>query len=274
MNTNKNTPKGIDALLYSCNNAPTNLNKKRSMFEFEEDNFDEIITDQKGASTIVEATFIFPFAIAILLFVIMLSDYYYSRSAILADITQTAISTASQVQDPKLANVTYDESGYASYPTDPHVRLNPYRQLTSYIGQLDGDCSLTHDAVVRNKNALDRKINAASLTGLATQSQNSVEYCAGIFSSEVRVKALQTVKIPFLPTFIDPGTQTMKHGSIFRQPIQQSSESTRNLDIGFFYFEYMSVGSDRLTNKLEGFNSQLTTFGSIICIFVSSCTSA
>ena len=65
----------------------------------------KFLKDEKGAVTIVEATFVFPIAFFVLFFLMFYGNAYYLKASVDSVVCQAAIDGAMQIQDPFLAYV-------------------------------------------------------------------------------------------------------------------------------------------------------------------------
>ena len=80
---------------------------------------------EKGAVTIIEATFVFPITFFIVFFMIMAGEGYYQHARVENLVTYTAITGASRCENPMLSQ--FDGN---SVPTDPtETDIMPYRYI-------------------------------------------------------------------------------------------------------------------------------------------------
>ena len=100
---------------------------------------------EKGAVTIVEATFVFPIVFFIVFFMIMAGEAYYQRAKVEYAVTAAAINGAARCENPMLGSVI---SGGA-VPTDPGATdVMPYRYIftgsaKSIAAQVQGELAST-----------------------------------------------------------------------------------------------------------------------------------
>lgn len=81
---------------------------------------------EKGAVSIVEATFVFPMAFFIIFFMIMAGEVYYQHAKVEYAVTAAAINGAARCENPMLEKVFKDKA----VPTSPKaVEVMPYRYI-------------------------------------------------------------------------------------------------------------------------------------------------
>ncbi|MDR0788823.1 MAG: hypothetical protein LBN03_01335 [Bifidobacteriaceae bacterium] len=199
-------------------------------------------TSQKG-SAIVEATFIFPFCIACLIFCIFFNDYFYARSMQYSSIKKSAIQLAKSYQDKRLDNLQYDSNGAAYYPTtwDNDNGIMPAFRFLGDISIMVGSvsdeswdygCDSTDpkQATVRNK--LDTDIRNSSLLGVSiTPESTVVSYCPGIFYSTIRTFSNTRQGVPFMETFIKVPTLYMKNSIYTEETINKNTDFQRDINM-------------------------------------------
>lgn len=83
------------------------------------------LNNERGAVTIVEATFIFPIMFIVLIFLIYMGNAFYIKTQIDGIVVDKALKGASYCADPMLA--TIEETG--SIPNIKDLDVKPYRYL-------------------------------------------------------------------------------------------------------------------------------------------------
>lgn len=82
---------------------------------------------QRGAMTIVEATFVFPIMFIIVFIMIMTGEAYYQRSRVEYEISHGSVSGAARCENPMLA---YIQNNGNAIPSDPGAaKVVPYRYI-------------------------------------------------------------------------------------------------------------------------------------------------
>ena len=86
----------------------------------------QVSTQEKGAVTIIEATFVFPIMFFIVFFMIMAGEAYYQRACVEYAVTSAAVNGAAKCENPMLKHVISD----GAVPTDPTATdVTPYRYI-------------------------------------------------------------------------------------------------------------------------------------------------
>jgi hypothetical protein len=100
---------------------------------------------EKGAVTIVEATFVFPIVFFIVFFMIMAGEAYYQYARVEHAVTAAAINGAARAENPMLSTVISN----GSVPTDPTATdVMPYRYIftseaSSIASEIQGELEKT-----------------------------------------------------------------------------------------------------------------------------------
>lgn len=190
---------------------------------------------EKGAVTIVEATFVFPIMIFVLFFLLFYGNAWYVKSNVENVVSKYSLEAAAEISDPLLKSIK--ENGKVS---ESKVRTQPYRYLTS---------SYANSVINTYKSKIKDEIN---ITGfLKGMKPNSVkckgEYKNFVLYQTVRFEVTYEIGVPIRIIFINDPI-IMSFSSADEAPIGDSSEFVLNTNMVLDYVE--KTGLDEKINKL------------------------
>lgn len=85
---------------------------------------------ERGAMSIVEATFVFPIMFFIVFFLIMAGEAYYQRARVEQAVTCAAVYGAARCENPMLESVVESVASSGKVPKDPaEIDVMPYRYI-------------------------------------------------------------------------------------------------------------------------------------------------
>lgn len=190
---------------------------------------------EKGAVTIVEATFVFPIMIFVLFFLLFYGNAWYVKSNVENVVSKYSLEAAAEISDPLLKSIK--ENGKVS---ESKVRTRPYRYLTS---------SYANSVINTYKSKIKDEIN---ITGfLKGMKPNSVkckgEYKNFVLYQTVRFEVNYEIGVPIRIIFINDPI-IMSFSSADEAPISDSSEFVLNTNMVLDYVE--KTGLDKKINEL------------------------
>lgn len=197
--------------------------------------------NEKGA-LIIEATFVFPIMLFILLFLIYMGNMFYMRSQVDTIATQAAIEAAARCADPMLAEV--EKTG-----TVPKVvnDVKPYHSLFQ-------DKSGLEAVQQETKKKLDR-LGTGFFAGMGIKQCNvELKYENHIFYSTVTSDI--DYKIQFPIRFLgddEPAILQMHSSSVV--PVTDTAEFIQNIDMAVDYMD-----STGLSEKLNNMKDKVSKF--------------
>lgn len=175
---------------------------------------------ERGAVTIIEATFVFPIVFFIVFFMIMAGEAYYQYAQVEYEITSSAIRGAAKCENPMLQEVI--SSG--SVPTDPTATdVMPYRYIfTGEAKRIAGDIESDLENRIRSYKPL-------LFRGMSPQNVDvTVEANMNILVSSLVVNC--TFEIPFPIRMIFSGdSMKFNYSMQMAAPVGDPSEFVRNV---------------------------------------------
>lgn len=191
------------------------------------------VRSERGAVTIVEATFVFPIMFFIVFFLIMAGEAYYQFSRVEKVVTVAAINGAARCENPMLGTVIADNK----VPTDPQeIDVIPYRYILT--GQAKRIAAEVEDDLVKQikemKPLLFRNMKPKNL-------KVSVELHMNVLVSSFPVRC--TFSVPFPIRMIFSNEAMSLHFSVqTNAPISDPAEFVRNVAMIADLLERSEVG--------------------------------
>ncbi len=191
-------------------------------------------TGERGAMTIVEATFVFPITFFIVFFMIMAGEAFYLRACAEYYVTSTAISGAADCENPMLSAVVAD--GVPQNPAETEVM--PYRYI------LTGNAS---DIATEVAGELEAKLE--SLQPLLFKRMKPAEVSVtikpkvNVFVSSFPVECDFEVPLPIKMIFSDEKLSFKFHASATAS-IGDPAEFVRNVSIVSDLIERSAWGTE------------------------------
>lgn len=176
---------------------------------------------ERGAMTIVEATFVFPITFFIVFFMIMAGEAYYQHARVEYAVTQAAINGAAQCENPMLSTVT--SSGV---PTSPDaVEVMPYRYiLTGNAESIASDVASDLKATINGMDPLLFK------NMKPTNVQVTISPKMNILVSSFPVECEFEIPLPIKMIFSSDAL-SLKYTVTVTAPVGDPTEFVRNVSI-------------------------------------------
>lgn len=175
---------------------------------------------ERGAVTIIEATFVFPIVFFIVFFMIMAGEGYYQHARVEQAVTSAAISGAARCENPMLSEVIKQ----GSVPTDPTaVDVVPYRYI------LTSRAKGIADEVASDLGKTIRSFEPLLFRGMSPQNV-SVEAIPhiNVLVSSLEVKCSFDVPFPIRMIFSEKSMK-MSYSVQMTAPVGDPSEFVRNV---------------------------------------------
>lgn len=192
---------------------------------------------EKGATTIVEATFVFPIMFFVLFFLLFYGNSCYVKSNMDAVVSKYAIESAAEISDPLLAGLK--NSGKIS---NDKTAFMPYRYLSDGYGD---------SVVTAYKSKIENEIKFSGYFSSMTPKAVScrAEYKNNFLYQTVRYEATYSIQIPIRMIFFENPT-IMKFISADEAPICDSSEFILNTNMVIDYVERSGL-ADKISKMVE-----------------------
>lgn len=197
-------------------------------------------SDQRGAVTIVEATFVFPIMFFILFFLLFYGNAVYVNNTVSAVVSKYAIEAAAEISDPILKQINEDGSVPTTYKDG-----NPYRYMTTSYG---------NSIVSRYKTKITNEIKSA---GIFTKMAPKVVSCKAKYKNyflyqTVRYDLTYDIKMPIKIIFAESPI-VVKFCSSDEVPICDSSEMVLNTNMVIDYVERSGLADkiSQMTDKVK-----------------------
>ncbi|MBR5233175.1 MAG: pilus assembly protein [Clostridia bacterium] len=196
--------------------------------------------NERGAVTIVEATFIFPIVFFILILLIYLGNGYYLKARIDSYVTQYSLIGASQCADPLL-----NSASGGSLPTSSKgVDVKPYRYIfTGYMGDIGAKVTTKINKELKNTGFFSNMTVTCSTTADADTK---------LFYSTFYVDVEFKIKIPM--NIFGIKLDLLKFNSRSEVPITDVGEFIRNVDMAVDFVEGNKAIQDGMNTVSEFFN--------------------
>lgn len=195
------------------------------------------IRTDKGAVTIVEATFIFPIMFFVLFFLLFYGNAWYTKGNADAVVSKYAIEAAAEISDPMLVDIT--ETNAVS---TENYTSQPYRYLLNGYG---------NRIVNKYKEKIEKDIDFA---GFFSSMSPEVTNCSGKYNNYFLYQTVQyevsyDIKIPIRMIFFESPT-IIKFVSADEVPVCDSSELILNTNMVVDYVERTGL-PDWINDKLD-----------------------
>ena len=178
------------------------------------------IKDEGGASTIVEATFVFPIMFFVLFFLIFFGNVYYIKANIDSIVNRAAVEGALLVQDPFTEYV----NGTKKADDIKKAQITPYRYIFGNMKSMESQiASKVKDSV---------KSSSGLLSGMNPKIKNSdvAKFNNQVLYSTFIVKIDYSVTLPWRFIFSSEPT-VIRLCSRAEEPVNDTPEFIRNTDM-------------------------------------------
>ncbi|MDR0788754.1 MAG: hypothetical protein LBN03_00980 [Bifidobacteriaceae bacterium] len=250
----------------------------------------KFINDETGASSVVEATFIFPFVIAVFFFVMMLADSYYSKAEVFAQSDYISSKAAKNLQDIGYNQITHSyDANKAIASTTMSPSTNPYRYLEAYYypktvtdplypRNTIGTCGIKGSAYTDFDLDLDDKLKRASIMNIHQVNKADIQICPGLFNNQVLVENKRQSWVQFMPTMMFNGKLDQSSTSRIVEITHNKWEAVRNVNFtqsdhvdGEVYDTRPKYDIVKAT-MLEDLKTKVDTIGLYACEYIAGCT--
>lgn len=190
--------------------------------------------EEKG-SLVIEAVYVFPVMIFVLLFLIYMGNMFYMRSQVDAIVTEAAVRGAACCADPFLA--TIEESG--SVPTTIE-NIQPYHSI---LGNSSGIKAIRSDMVDKLN-----KLGTGFFAGMGLKNINVKQFKkdSNLISSNFIVEVSYRIKFPIRFLGSDQPTILLMDSKCV-VPVTDTPEFILNVDMAMDYFDSTGL-SEKLAN--------------------------
>lgn len=176
--------------------------------------------NESGASTIVEATFVFPIMFFVLFFLIFFGNVYYIKANIDSVVSRAALEGALLVQDP------YTEYVNGSKNADDlkNVQVSPYRYIFGNMKAIESQIGSKVSKSVKGSSGLLSGMNPKIKNSDIARFNNKVVYSTFI------VKIDYSVQLPWRFIFSSQPT-IIRLCARAEEPVNDTPEFIRNTDM-------------------------------------------
>ena len=206
--------------------------------------------DNRGA-LIVEASFVFPICLIIVLMLLYLGNVYYQKARIEAIVVEAALDGASYCADPLLRAI--EESEDHSVPELGSVDIEPYR----YAAGLFGGMSTIEENVVGLIKSRIGKLSTGLFAGMKPTGYDSVvvEYNSCFIASSVSVDMSYKIELPirFIGQKENLALNFRTHTEV---PVGDSPEFIRNVNLVEDLLEVTGV-KENITDKINALKDKI-----------------
>lgn len=176
--------------------------------------------EEKGAVTIIEATFVFPIVFFVVFFMIMAGEAYYQFARVEYAVTSAAISGAARCENPMMKELL-ERGSLPTDPTEPDVL--PYRYI--FDGEAEKICS-DIESDLRNRIS---SFQPLLFRGMSPQNVNvTAEPHMNILVSSLPVTCTFEVPFPIRMVFSNTSMK-MSYSVQMTAPVGDPSEFVRNV---------------------------------------------
>lgn len=204
-------------------------------------------SNESGASTIVEASFVFPIMFFVMFFLIFMGNAYYLKASVDDIANRRALEGALRVQDPLYEYV----NGESAEKEVNEMPIYPYRYI--FTG------SIKNSVVPMMQKKVIDDVSAASglLSGMKPVMKNKSKVCEwknSVLYSTFVVRIEYTIQMPWKFVWTEnPIVLSLKARA--EEPIDDTPEFIRNINMGMDLLEATGV-----TDKIESAFNKVSEF--------------
>ena len=193
------------------------------------------LKNERGAVTIVEATFVFPIMFFVLFFLLFYGNSYYVKSNIDSIVSRYTIAAAAEIADPLLPSVV--ENG----KIESINQFQPYRYLDKKYGD---------DIIKKYKRKIseEAKFSGYFSTMMPVDVSCKGEYKNYVLYQTVRYNVEYKIQIPIRIIFFEKPT-ILEYISEDEAPVGDSAEFVLNSNMVFDYLD--RTGLPEKINELK-----------------------
>lgn len=206
-------------------------------------NINRLLSEEKGAVTIVEAAFVFPIMFFIVFFMIMAGEAYYQYARVENTVTFYAVSAAARCENPMLE---YVQKHGNTVPKDPNAtQVVPYRYI------LTGEAKK-----IANQADSDMRKSIKSMKPLLFRGMNpqirstSVKAKLNLLVSSVSARCDFEVALPIRMIFTND-TLKFRYSIEVVEPVGDPAELIRNVSVVSDYFIERHEGVSKFVKEFK-----------------------
>lgn len=228
----------------------------------------EISMGQRGA-VMVEAVFVFPIVLFILMLIIYLGNIYYQKARVNELVNRYAIEGAQAVADPFMDKIKTAMDEGKSLSTDCRsgtLNLQPYRYVTGtlglgYIKKLEGDMSDEIKAKLEDNSST--LFDSVKVKNITTDNEKICKYKPGFLSSSFVVQVNYEITYPFY-WFGGNSVSVVKCSARSECAVNDMDEFIRNIDMVVDLLQGTKFGNkvEEWFSKMNGFIKKFSEWGS------------
>lgn len=187
-----------------------------------------LLSEEKGAMTIIEAAFVFPIMLFIVFFMIMAGEAYYQFARVEKTVTCYAIAAAARCENPMLE---YVQNHGNTVPDSPSaVEVRPYRYI------LTGEAKKIASKAESDMRKEVKAMQPLLFRGMNPQiTSSSVKADMGLLSSAVTARCDFEVALPIRMIFTGQELK-FRYSIQVSEPVGDPAELIRNVSLVTDYF--------------------------------------
>ncbi len=209
--------------------------------------------NQKGAVTIVEATFVFPIMFCVIFMLLMACEAYFQYARVERACIQAAVQGAARCENPMLQAV--QETG--EVPTSPSAaKVRPYRYIfTSEAGAIADEIADELEETIEG-------FHSMAFRGMTPSNVKvNIEPKMNVLVSSFPVECSFEIKLPIRMIFSNED-MVFRYSISVRQPVGDPAEFVRNVSTVQDYLDRSAVGAkiQEYTSKIQQALDKLAQF--------------
>ncbi len=177
--------------------------------------------NEGGAMTIVEAAFVFPITIIVVLLMIMVGEAYFQRSRVEYEVSHAAISGAARCENPMLSYIQKNSNSVPKGTSD--AKVIPYRYIFTGNAKTIGD-----DVAEDLRSTIDSMKPLMFRFMKPTNVSVKVEPRLNVLVSAIKVDCEFDIKLPIRMIFSKENFKLHYRISTY-EPIGDPAEFVRNV---------------------------------------------
>lgn len=222
---------------------------------------------QSGA-VMVEAVFIFPIVLFVLMLIIYLGNIYYQKARVNEIVNRYAIEGAQMVSDPflqKLRGLVTEGKKMDTNCKSSELKLLPYRYITGqhtigYIKEVEDDLSEQIKKELEDNSST--LFDSVKVKNISTENSKICKYNPGFFASSFVVQVNYEISYPFY-WLGESQMSIIKASARSECAVNDMDEFIRNLDMIVDLVGETKVGSKvgEWVGKMQSFISKFSDWG-------------
>lgn len=200
---------------------------------------------EKGAVTIVEATFVFPIMFFVLFFLLFYGNACYVKATVDSAVSRCAVEAAARIADPQLAAL--EKSGSLPESSNSNSPNYPYRYVTSGYAN-------TVSAAVEKDLKEDIRKTELFFGLMPTDVQCKIQYKNYFVYQTISIDVDYKVNLPIKLLFLEEIT-AFEFTAHDEAAVSDTSELVRNVNMVGDYLEKWGV-----MDKIKGLGEKIKNF--------------